>query len=171
MKYYIFLLLLITTLVQAEVYRSVDEQGNVIFSDTSSDNAEKVELQESFIYTPPVIIDLPEEESSPVPIEIATPHYAIVITSPNQNETLRENAGNVIVEINLAPELSADRGDKLIFTLDGNLKSAAQDTNSYTFENVDRGSHIASVSVVDKNGKVIKSTKSVLFHLQRAIAH
>jgi hypothetical protein len=168
MKYYTLLLLVITLALQADVYRSVDEHGHVIFSDTSTDNAEKIELQQAFTYTAPVIVELAEDEQSPPPlIDIKMPNYKIVITSPPQNETLRENAGNVIIDIELSPELNIQRGDKLIFSLDGQLKSTMQDTQSYTFTNVDRGSHVASVSVVDKNGKLIKSSKSVLFHLQR----
>lgn len=169
MKYYTFLLLIIVVAVQADVYRSVDDQGNIIFSDTSTDNAEKVELQELFTYTPPVITDLIEDDlQSPLPLDIPIPSYAVVITSPSQNETVRENAGNVIITSIISPGLNVERADKLLFSLDGTLKSTAQDANSYTFKNVDRGSHIAVVSVVDKNGKTIKSSKSILFHLQRA---
>lgn len=169
MKYYTLLLLLIVLTIQADVYRTVDRQGNIIFSDTATENAEKIELKESFTYTPPVITDLIEGElQSPIPLEIPIPSYTIVITSPTQNETVRENAGNVIITSLISPALSVERADKLLFSLDGNLKSTAQDASSYTFTNVDRGSHIAVVSVVDKSGKTIKSSKSILFHLQRA---
>lgn len=169
MKYYTFLLLLVATLVQSDVYRSVDEYGNVIFSDTSSENAEKVELQEASSYTAPVIIDLPDNEVQPSPLlDLPIPNYTVVISSPSQNETIRENSGNVIIGSTISPELNGERGDKLMFILDGNLKSSMQSGNSYTFTNVDRGSHIAKVSVVDKSGKPIKSSKSVFFHLQRA---
>lgn len=171
MKYYTFLLLFIVVAVQADVYRSVDKQGNISFSDTSTDNSEKVELKESFTYTPPTIVDSVDDEQVPDPVETAVPSYAIVITSPNQNETVRENAGNVIVTSMISPELNIERGDKVIFSLDGSIKSTAQEANSYTFTNIDRGSHIAVVSVVDKNGKVLKSSKSVLFHLQRIAVH
>ena len=170
MKYFTLLLLLISLAVHAEVYRSVDKQGNVIFSDTATDDAEKIELQESYTYTPPVIIDLADDEPSLPLIEIAVPDYTVIITSPSQNETIRENAGNITINSSITPSVNTDRGDKLIFSIDGKLKSAAQDATSYTFTNVDRGSHIAVVSVVDKTGKVIKASKSVLFHLQRAIA-
>jgi len=170
MKYYFLLLLLITFAVSADVYRSVDKQGNIIFSDTSTDNAEKIELQESYTYTPPVIIDLADDKPSPPLVEIAVPDYLVVIMSPSQNETIRENAGNITINSTVTPALDTERGDKLIFSLDGQLKSEIQDTNSYTFTNVDRGSHIAVVSVVDKTGKVMKASKSILFHLQRVVA-
>lgn len=170
MKYYTLMLLLISLTVHAEVYRSVDGQGNVIFSDTSTENAEKIQLQESYIYSPPVIVDLADDEPSQPLIELAVPDYSLAITSPSQNETIRENAGNITITCSVSPALNTDRGDKLIFSLDGNLKSEAQDAASYTFTNVDRGSHVAVVSVVDKTGKVIKSSKSILFHLLRAVA-
>jgi hypothetical protein len=99
------------------------------------------------------------------------PNYTLVITSPSQNETIRENAGDISINSSVTPPVNTDRGDKLIFSLDGKLKSTAQGATSYTFTNVDRGSHIAVVSVVDKTGKVIKASKSILFQLQRAAAH
>jgi len=174
MKYYTLLLLLISLAVHADVYRSVDKQGNVIFSDTSTDNAEKIELQESYTYSPPVIIDLADDEPAlpevEAEVEVAVPNYTLVITSPSQNEAIRENAGNVTISIAVTPALNIERGDKLIFSLDGQLKSDAQEATSYTFVNVDRGSHIALVTVVDKTGATIKSSKSILFHLQRIIA-
>lgn len=170
MKYYTLLLLLIGLTVQADVYRSVDKQGNVVFSDTSTENAKKIELQESYTYSPPVIIDLVDDKPSPMLVDMAVPNYTLMITSPGQNETLRENAGNVTINSMVTPELNTEREDKLIFSLDGQLKSEAQDAISYTFTNVDRGSHIAVVSVVDKTGKVIKASKSILFHLQRVAA-
>lgn len=172
MKYYAFLLLLIGLTVHADVYRSVDKQGNVSFSDTSTDNAEKIELQESYIYSPPDIIDLADDEPSPssnVEVEISVPEYTLVITAPSQNEAIRENAGNVTISTSVIPALNAERGDKLIFSLDGQLKSETQDATSYIFMNVDRGSHIVTVSVVDKMGNTLKTSKSILFHLQRTV--
>ena len=170
MKYYILIVLFISLAVSAEVYRSVDKQGNVIFSDTPTDNAVKIELQESYVYTPPVIVDLDDDKPAPPPVESEVPNYALMITAPSQDEAIRENAGNVTISSTIMPELNTERGDRLIFTLDGKLKSTVQDSTSYTFTNIDRGSHIAVVSVVDKTGKVLKSSKSILFHLQRVSA-
>jgi hypothetical protein len=99
------------------------------------------------------------------------PNYTVSIVSPSQNEAIRANAGNITISSTITPALDTERADKLVFSLDDQLKSAAQDANSYTFTNVDRGSHIAVVSVVDKTGKVIKASKSILFHLQRAVAN
>jgi hypothetical protein len=168
MKYYTLLLLLLSFAINADVYRTIDKQGNVSFSDTASDNAEKIELQPSYTYNPPEIVDLADDEPSPDSVETAVPNYALVITSPSQNEALRENAGNITINSSITPELNIEREDKLIFSLDGQLKSEAQTASSYTFMNVDRGSHIAVVSVVDKTGKIIKSSKSLLFHVLRA---
>lgn len=170
MKYCTLLLLLILPImqvVQADVYRSVDEHGTVIFSDAQTDNAEKIELQESYIYTPPVITDLTEHESVGSPVEIEQPSYTLTIVAPTQNEALRENAGNVMISITITPALNVERGDKLIFSLDGQITSEPQDVTSYMFTNVDRGSHIALVSVVDKTNQVLKTSKSILFHVQR----
>jgi len=53
------------------------------------------------------------------------------------------------------------------FKLDGKKVGEPQTGLSYTFQNIERGSHILTVSVVNKKGKVIKASKSVLFHMHR----
>ncbi|MDH5357203.1 MAG: DUF4124 domain-containing protein [Gammaproteobacteria bacterium] len=168
MKFALVLLMFIVMTAHAVVYRSTDRHGNVIFSDQPDDNAEQIELKKLPTYTPapiPVTPDIIEPEQ--LLENVLPPKYQIKIVSPKQNESIWENAGNVGVNVELTPELNTERGDQLMLKLDGVQIGEPQVASSFTLTNIDRGSHVLVVSVVDKMGKVLRRSVSVLFHLHR----
>jgi len=169
MKYIALVLLLAVMTAHAEFYRSIDEHGNVVYSDQPSDDAEKIELKGLSTYTPAPIeqaepIDEPELTDE---TELVIPEYQVAITSPKQNEAFWSNGGTVAVTVNVQPELSAERHDQLVFTLDGKPVGKAQSGLTITLEGVERGSHILVATVVDQNGKTLQRSKSTLFHLHK----
>ena len=166
MKFILLLLMFVAMTAQAVIYRSVDKHGNVRFSDQPDNNAEQIELKELPTYTPtPVTPDVVEPEQ--VSETILPPKYQINIISPKQNESIWENAGNVSVNVEVTPALNAERSDQLMLKLDGAQVGEPQIASSFTLTNIDRGSHVLVVSVVDKMGKVLRRSISVLFHLHR----
>jgi len=178
MKYGFLLLLLVAAGLQAQVYRSVDKNGNVIYSDVESDNAEEVIIDLAPSYTAPTVIspssngengstyeDEPTEENLEDKV-ITIPKYQVTIISPAQNESF-QNPEMITVTANILPVLNAIRADKLLFKLDGKIIGSAQASTSITLTALERGSHILLVSIVDKTGTVIKKSKSVLFHVHR----
>jgi len=167
MKYGLLLLLLVASVTQAQVYRTVDKDGNVIYTDVPSDNAEEVVIDIAPSYTPPEITPLVIEEPLPETGEsVDTPLYKLSITSPAQNQSF-QNPETITVTVGINPELSELRSDKLLFKLDGKPIGEPQVSSSITLAELERGSHILVVSAVDKSGKVLKRSKSVLFHVHR----
>lgn len=165
----LFLLPLVT--YADDIYRSVDRDGNVTFTDEPDTKAELIELEE-----------LPTYEAAPLPIspientvqqeeevveDIKKPKYKISITSPEQNQSIWAGGGILTATVSVQPELNSQRADKVQFKLDGKKVGEPQTGLSYSLENLDRGSHILAVSVVDNKGKVLKTSKSVLFHVHR----
>lgn len=155
-------LITLASAASADVYRSVDEDGNIIFSDTPSEGAEKIELRdaqtvesqpgtESFEYEPP--------KSDPPPR-----YKGVAITSPQDNEAVRANNGNITIGMSVNPSLKP--GDKLVLTMDGKEIASGRST-SVSLENVDRGTHTLSARVVGRDGKTLASSESVKFHLLR----
>jgi len=169
MKYGLLILLLITTVIQAQVYRTTDKNGNVIFTDVADDNAEEVVIDIAPSYTPipvtaPVIDDAdPEVE---ILVDMEAPNYKISIVSPEQNQSIH-NPEVVSVVASVSPELHGLRSDKLLFKLDGKDIGEAQESMTVNLSGLERGSHILTVSVIDKTGAVLKRSKSVLFHVHR----
>ncbi|MEX2523364.1 MAG: DUF4124 domain-containing protein [Gammaproteobacteria bacterium] len=163
MRLFIYMVLVtLAAAASADVYRSVDENGNIIYSDTPSEGAEKIELREaqtvesqpgteSFRYEPP--------ESKPPPR-----YKEVAITSPQNDEAIRANSGNITISMSVNPSLRP--GDSLVLTMDGKEIASGRST-SVSLENVDRGTHSLSARVVGRGGKTLASSEPVKFHLLR----
>ena len=167
MKYYLFILLFVVFVAQAQIYRSVGADGSVVFSDIEEDNSEKVSIDIAPSYTAPeILLGVIEENLEAEKAIVVIPKYKLSISSPRQNGTF-QNPENIAVMVTISPELNATRDDKLIFKLDGKQIGSAQIPLNTVLTGVERGSHILLVSVIDKSGKVLKSSQSILFHVQR----
>ena len=169
----IMILLLIPPLY-AEVYRSVDEDGNPVFTDQPTEGAEKIELKEiQTIDRQPVGL---EAGGEPQTVEVDSTDEAgsdelagytgLSITSPEDNESIRDNAGNVTVNVAISPDLNQSAGHQLVVILDGTELMKTTSTSINT-SNLDRGTHSISVAVIDRDGKEILRSSAVTFHLQR----
>ena len=171
MKLYLWLLIFVASAAYADIYRSVDNQGNVTFTDEPDTKAELIELEELPTYEAlpiPVIAPLDDASASDETDEmVKKPKYNVSIVSPEQNQSIWEGGGSFTASVSIQPELNEKRADLVQFKLDGKAVGKPQAGLSYTFSGIERGSHILAVSVVDKNGKVLKTSKSVLFHMHR----
>jgi len=154
-------LIFMTSAASAEIYRSVDENGNVIFSDTPSEGAEKIEVKEA------QTVDAPSTEPfryEPPPGEPPPRYQAVTISSPQNDQSIRANAGNVSVSMSVTPGLR--RGDRLVLLMDGKQVASGSST-SVSMKNVDRGTHTLRARVIGRDGKTLASSDPVTFHLQR----
>jgi hypothetical protein len=156
--------MLLTHSATAEIYKWVDKNGNVHYSDEEVDGSEQVKLTKGNSYAP--VETTTAQPSAQEKIEAPT-YTAISITKPSLNETIRDNNGNIAVAIDLAPALRP--GNSITLFMDDKELLKGKTQTGFTLNNVDRGSHTLRASVVDKNGAVLISSKSVIFHLHRAI--
>jgi len=164
MRIFLLLLILLPAIpLMAEVYRSVDEDGNVTFSDEPTPGAEWIEIRElPTIKTPPPRL-LEEETGAAVPTS-PLEYSKLEITFPVDDTSVRDNAGNVTVNVSLEPALNPD--DRLVLYMDG-VKAQEGASPQFSLANVDRGTHSLSVAVVDKDGKELKRSNTVSFTLLR----
>ena len=163
----IFILLILTVFnpgVTAETeYRSADEDGNTIYSDKPTPGAEEIHVEDAqaidqpdagpFTYTPP--------KQAP-----ASQYTALTITSPENDASVRDNTGNIIVSVTLEPGLSPGRGDQLALYMDGAQVSVGTSAQ-FELSNVDRGTHSLTASVISKSGKDLISSSPVSFTILR----
>ncbi len=161
----VWLALVCTTSVSAEVYRIVDEHGNVTFTNQAISGAEPVQLKPLSVYSAPVV-------KSAAKISVADPDKAQVyesveIISPRPEETVRDNPGNVAVTVSSKPSLDSRKGHKYQFFLDGKAVGKPQTAATKTLSNVDRGEHRLEVAVVDAKGRELARSKTVRFFLHR----
>jgi len=162
-----YLLMLCSFSLQADVYRLVDEAGNVSYSDQSHPDAILIELETLPTYTP-------QTSQISQPINIATsdrtsnaPDYNIAILSPANDQTFWENSGTVEVQIQVEPVLNENRGDLIKVLLDGQQAGDLQNNTLITLTNLDRGSHSLKVAVVSKNDELLASSEQISFQLHR----
>ncbi len=162
------ILLLLATLffltsVSAGVYRSTDADGNIIYTDKPSPDAEEIRIDkvqtipagpDDFEYTTP---DNSADEGDYTKLEIV---------SPENNHVFTGNTGDVTVSVVIEPELNTENGDRLILTMDGK-KEADSTSTSFSFTNLDRGTHIVEVNVVNKDGKTLMKSAPVTFTMKR----
>lgn len=150
------------------VYKWVDEKGVVHYTDKPpSDNATPAKLPPLQTYkgrTPP---DLSRFDKGPQGGK-ATGAAQIQVVTPAQDETFRSGERTVPVAVVLTPQLT--EGQRLVYLLDGTPQSTPVSDTSYAFTGVERGSHTASVMLVDTAGNELASSLPVTFHVKPAIA-
>jgi len=153
--------------LSAQIYRSVDAEGNVVFTDAPAADSSPVELAPASTYTPPEYTSTPDENpgSSSVPAQAF--YSSIKIVQPAAEETVRDNAGNIAVRIELEPELLDEAGHRVQFFLDGEPIGEPSSGPITNLANVDRGDHQVEAAVIDVTGKEILRSSPVRFFLQR----
>jgi hypothetical protein len=162
MRYLIFsLLTLFMAAAHADVYRSVDENGNVVYSDKPSEGAVKIDVKDAqTIKLPPA----PPIKSEPPPKEDVPRYNSVAISYPADDEAIRENSGDITIQIAVDPGLHA--GDVISLLMD-DKEVASGPATSVTLKNVDRGTHTLEARVVGGDGDTLASSETVTFHLLR----
>ena len=144
------------------VYKTVDEEGNIIFTDKPGEGAEEIKLEELQTIknpNPPQYKPLPEKQPDPGPL-----YKSFFVANPADGSGLRSNAGNITISLSLQPSLRP--GHKVVITLDGKEVSSGNSLG-VSLNNVDRGTHSIGAKVLDVNGTQLISTSSS-FSLLRA---
>ncbi len=151
----------IGSVVAETVYKTIDEDGNAIFTDKPSENAEEIKLQKLQTIKNP---NPSKYTSKPKRAKEETLYKTLSVTNPADGAGLRINNGNVSISLLLQPPLRASH--KIIIRVDGKEVSNGL-ASSVSLQNMDRGTHSITASVVDGNGKQMISTSST-FSLLRA---
>jgi len=149
----------------AAVYKWVDEQGNVIYSDQPRPGAEQLKVPPVPTYSAP---PLPPRSSGAGAPKAEAPAYTHVsIVQPSHDSTVRNNAGVVVISALLEPPLRTDLGHKIVLSMDGTPIGEPGPSTAIQLSNVDRGTHTLQVSVVDDAGKVLVTSDPSTFHMRR----
>ncbi len=153
--------MLVYVTAPAGIYKWVDEDGNIHYSDQEVKGSEQVELPKAVTYTPESTPPL--KSSKPTPKD-QHPYTKMDIVQPKMNETFRINSGDVAVAIELTPPLR--KGDSITLYLDGKVVKKGVIQTSTSLSKVERGSHTIRATVLDNNGTPLISSSSVIFHLR-----
>jgi hypothetical protein len=152
--------LLLQPAVAAEVYKTTDEAGNVIYSDKPSPEAETIMIPET--QTIPADTAPPFEYTPPAPE--TRPYTGLSIVSPTNDEALRPEDQAVRVTARAEP---AFRGqDTYVLFLDGREHSAGK-SPVFVLPELERGTHSVAVALRDPAGTELIRSEPVTFHVLR----
>jgi|SRR5579871_1586621 len=156
-------LLALTSMVAADpLYKWVDDQGNVHYSDRPQPGAQKIVLPKASTYTaPPVVQPAPPPDAANAQQQYSFQSYTqLAVSSPKDQDTLW-NTDTVTVSVVLTPALQS--GDTLTISVDGKSQTVAG--TSATFTQLERGEHDVTVSVNGNHGTL---TAQSVFYIQHA---
>ena len=153
----------------SQIFRTVDANGNVVFTDIPPvDRAGQTPSTEVAV---PQVNTVPGV-TAPTPQANATAaatspgfYTQLRLVSPANDATIRDNAGNVRIELAIAPQLRSDH--RLLLLLDGAPSQVAAVNGVFELSNVDRGTRTVRVQVVDRAGGVLMQSDTTTFHLMR----
>lgn len=147
-----------------QVYKWVDAQGNVHYSDKPHQGAQKIKVAppQSYSASVPPAAGREGGNRRPQPVDKAV-HYTLTIVSPKPEQTIR-NTRSVTVSVQVSPGLGP--GDHLSFQLDGQSRGPESAT-SVTFDDLDRGQHTVSATLTTASGQTIQAGP-VTFYLHQA---
>ncbi len=160
-------LLLLGHTAQAEMYKWVDEDGNVSYSDQPQ-HKDARKLEPFGDNTIPATPTPPKAQPTPaVPDKPETSYSLLQITSPEDDQAIQNNPGNISVSLTIQPALNVSQGHSISLLLDHQLVSENITTDQATLQNVDRGTHQLSAVIKNKQGKTLKQSDTITFHLHR----
>jgi len=164
----ILCLLFSSSSVLAEMYKWVDQEGNISYSDTPPyKGAESLDAP-AITTMPATTVPKKKATKTNQPDEEKTTIYSYLrITSPENDATIQNNEGNFSVAIAVKPSLDIKSGHYFSLSMDGKVVQDKLSGSSANMSNIDRGSHKISVSVKNKKGKTLRKSKAVTVHLHR----
>ncbi len=153
-----------------QIYKTTDENGNVVFTDQpppESDAVQRVELQRTNTSRPPTIRPLPPaaQESDAEELVTAPLEYRLSIDRPDNETTIPMGPGNFTVSARVEPPPGPDH--LLQLRLNGENRGEAQRSSIWELTNVFRGAHDITVSVVDKDGEDLATSQPVRVYVLR----
>ena len=149
----------------ADIYRSKDSAGNVVFSDIAHPGAEKVILGKPTILPSQPVPKSPAASNTKK--QPALKYESLTITSPADAETIRQNVANVNVAISARPGLQAGYGHNLQLLFDGEQVGDPGRKLSFTLAAVDRGSHTLQAVILEANGTVVMRSAITTFFVHK----
>lgn len=156
---FVFLMMAIC-ISNAQIYKWTDSQGVVHFSDKPHEGAEKVKIPEAQTYTPPAddAGGAPQQDNVKQK-EDEDKYTKLEIIQPQNEATIRNNQGYVVVAVQIEPDLS--QGDNLQIIFDGSPLGDPQPNLLFQLNGIYRGSHTIAVQVLNAKGDVLKTSDSI----------
>ena len=165
----LFLILLTFTAYNAvaEVFKTINPDGSISYSDVQTDNAEAVTLPE---LTPVPAVKLPKKKvanATEKDKKKALPYKSFSLNSPKDQATIFSNTGSVNLSLAIKPSLQTKFKHSISASLDGKTVKNNLTSASFQLNNLDRGKHTISAQILDADKKVLKSSKTITVYIKQ----
>ena len=152
--------------VHAGLYKGLDDEGNVVYSDQPFDNAQK--------FTPPSlsVVNTPKAEIKKEVIEEEkTAEFKYTdfdIVSPKDNQTIW-NEPDLGVTVQLKPALNTAEGHNIWLLMNGKPLVKNSQSLLLSIGRADRGAHQLQAQVRDEAGKIVVRTRTIIVHIKNTV--
>lgn len=170
----VLLLALVSIPLAAQVYKTVDENGNVVYTDQPpSEGSKPIKLRPISVIEAPVYQTAEpagagasaEEESKEKPLRVLRKHYeGFAIVSPAQEESIWY--ANQVVPVAWSTPIPLEEGMTVTVTVDGNSQPPTSEP-VVAFTNLERGEHAASAVLRDAKNRVVATAETVTFFIRQ----
>lgn len=143
------------------IYKTVNEDGTITYSDQPGPNAETVDLSSVRSSTVPSLAT-PKTKKIVTLSPTEQVNYQIRILSPAPEVTLRDNNGQVTINTELEPVL-----DSVKYHLHIDNEVISQSSSTFLVDNIYRGKHTFFISATDNTGKTLASSQPQTFYMQK----
>ena len=168
MRYLLLICSVLLTLPLAAqiVYKTVDEDGNITYTDQPPDDqAEPMELPPiSVVKAQPASPSKPKDDDPVKKRNPADTYGDLRMLEPIPDRTYAGTGGTMVFRLQADHKLAA--GHKVNYYIDGRLMSSTR-SMMQLFSDVVRGEHQARAEIVDAKNKVLVISSSVTFHMQQ----
>jgi len=156
--------------IAAEVFRWVDDSGEVHYSDRPHEGAEMVTLPQAQTFSMPAAQSVRRNTDTANDAQEAQTkvfsYTAVNIVSPTQNEVMWSAGGKVKVSVSVQPELR--RGHSVMIYLDDKMVGGLTgNKREMEMTEVFRGDHTLHAEVRDAIGVVVGKGNSVMFTVKQ----
>ena len=172
MRYRLMCLFMCCTAAQAGIYKTYDKNGNVIFSDIPSNDAQQVETQPIAIVPalPRAVIDEKTKPTAKTDKNAELPKsYQMSVTGLTPQMTLRKEDKAINVGLEFTPPLHKDH--QLMVAIDGQALVKNNMSPLIDPSKLERGQHRLEVKIVDKKQNVLQSEVIDFFVQQVSVAN
>ena len=159
--------LILAAAATADVWRWVDENGVVHFSDTPVEGAERIDVSESSrttgarVFTPAP--QFAADAEPPPEVQEEFRYESLTVASPAAEETLWNIEGTLSVSLAVTPGLQSGHQVRVYF--DGEPRMV--NSTSFTINEVFRGVHNIQAEVLDETGKLMIRSQPNRFYVQQ----
>jgi len=149
------------------VYRTTDEQGNVVFTDAPPADgaaAEPVDVQRTNTTAPPPKPP-PSSQAEGTKSKPETLTYTVTITQPANETSIPMGPGNFSVSVRVSPTLK--KYESLQLFMNGEPRGLAQADMIWDLTNVFRGQQDITVGVINTDGETVAMSPPVRVFVHR----